>query len=160
GDAFASLRLASGVASVLEVHHALDRVPRPRCDGWVDHDLLFHVDEAVEDLRQGDALHVRTEIAGPHELDIGQLGLHVIGHRAFPAHDDALRPILAYPVDHARGRAGVVGFLKYIRRAFRMRDDLQRGIAVAIAAELFRSEALVHLTGALPGDNPHLGLPG
>ena len=33
--------------------------------------------------------------------------------------------VLAHPVDHAGGRAGVVGFRQHVRRAFRMRDDLR-----------------------------------
>src|SRR5206468_6571351 len=76
GGAFASSRAASETASVLQVHHALDRPPRPFRNHRIDHNLFFHVDETVEDLRQGDALHVRAEITGPHELDIGQFGLH------------------------------------------------------------------------------------
>src|SRR5262245_52020648 len=114
----------SGRASVLQIHHALNRPPRPRCDCGIDHGLLLHVDEAIEDLRQGDALHVRAEIAGPHELDIGQFGLHVVGHRTFRDHDDARWPVLSHPIDHACRRSGVVGFCQHVRRALSMRDDM------------------------------------
>ena len=142
----------------LQTHHPLDRAPRPRGDRRIDHDLLLEVDEAVEDLRQRDPLHVRAEIARPHELDVGQLGLHVVGHRALGDHDHAARPVLAHPVDHAGGRAGIVRLLDHVGRAFRMRDDLQRRVALAVAAQLLGGEALVHLAGARPGDDLHLGL--
>src|SRR5882724_9623568 len=66
------------VSLLLQAHHPLDRAPRPLRDRGVDHDLLLEIDQAVENLRQRDALHVRAEIERPHELDVGQLGLHVI----------------------------------------------------------------------------------
>src|SRR5262249_15229460 len=55
----AALRAASGmtrrdmrVASALQVDHALDSAARLLGDERIDHDLLLHVHEAVEDLRQ------------------------------------------------------------------------------------------------------------
>ena len=41
-----------------------------------------------------------------------------------------------------------------------MGDDLQCRVALAVAAQLVGGEALVHLAGALPGDDLHLGLRG
>src|SRR5215468_1798150 len=38
----------------------------------VDDDLLLEIDEAVENLRQGDPLHVWAKIARTHKLDLGQ----------------------------------------------------------------------------------------
>src|SRR5712671_4877884 len=145
-------------SSALEMDHPLDRAPGLAGDQRVDHDLLLHMDEAVEDLRQGDALHVRAEIARPHEVDVGQLGLDIISHRAFGHHHDPARTPLAHPVDHMRGRAGEVRFLDHVGRAFRMRDDLDRRIALAVAAQFVRGEALMHLAVALPGDDLHAGL--
>src|SRR6185437_12123385 len=69
--------------SVVEVDHALDGRASPIGDGGIDRDLLFEEHEAVENLRQRDALHVRAKIAGPHELDPGRLDRDVIAHRAF-----------------------------------------------------------------------------
>src|SRR5262245_35912896 len=80
------------MASAPQVHHPLDRAARLVGDQRVDHDLLFHVYEAVENLWQRDALHVRAQIARPHELDLRQFRLHVVCHRALGHHDDALRP--------------------------------------------------------------------
>ncbi len=60
-------------------------------------DFLAQVDEAVENLRQRDALHVRAEVARPHELDVRQFGLHVVGHRAFGDHHHALRAACCAP---------------------------------------------------------------
>ena len=51
-----------------------------RGDDGIDHDLLLHIQEAVENLRQRDPLHVRAEIARPGELDVRQLGLDIVGH--------------------------------------------------------------------------------
>ena len=39
--------------------------------------------ERLEDFRQRDALHVRAEIARPHELDVRALDRDVVAHRAF-----------------------------------------------------------------------------
>src|SRR5205823_5832814 len=74
-------------ASPFQIHHALDRAARLLGDRSLDHDLFLEIHEAVENFRQRNPLHVRTEIAGSHELNIGQLGLHVVGHRAFGHHD-------------------------------------------------------------------------
>src|SRR5215831_15399190 len=89
--------------SALQAYHPLDRSACPCGDCRIDHDLLLEVYEAVENLRQRDPLHVRAEIARPHELDVGQFGLHVVGHRAFRDHDHAARALVAHPFDHAGG---------------------------------------------------------
>ena len=47
------------------------------------------VSSAVQDLRQRDALHVRAEIAGPHEFDIGIFDRDIVAHRAFGDHHHA-----------------------------------------------------------------------
>ena len=52
-------------------------------DRGIDRHLLLEEDEAVEDLRQRDPLHMRAEIAGPHELDVRRLDRDVVAHRAF-----------------------------------------------------------------------------
>ena len=41
-----------------------------------------------------------------------------------------------------------------------MRDDLHRRVGLAIGSQLVAGEALMHLAGALPGDDLHLGLRG
>src|SRR5262245_6526079 len=143
-----------------QIHHALDRALRPRHDRGIDHDLFPEMDQAVENLRQRDPLHVRAEIARPHEFDLRQLGLHVVGHRALRHHDHAARRVLAHPVDHAGGGAGVIRLVDHVGRAFRVGDDLQRGIIRAIAAKLLGGEALVHFAGALPRDDLHIGMRG
>ena len=43
-------------------------------DGGIDRHLVLHRLERAADLGQGDPLHVRAEIAGPHELDAGIAG--------------------------------------------------------------------------------------
>src|SRR3954470_2994317 len=69
-------------SSALQMDHPFHRAPRLLGDHRIDGDFLFHVQQAVEDLRQRDALHVRAEIAWLDEFDAGQLGLDVVGHRA------------------------------------------------------------------------------
>src|SRR5215472_17737379 len=49
--------------SVLQVDHPLDRTPRLIRNHRIDGDFLAQVDQAVENLRQRDPLHVRAEIA-------------------------------------------------------------------------------------------------
>src|SRR5262249_31049271 len=142
----------------LQAYHPLDRSARPRGDRRIDYDLFSEIDEALENLRQRDPLHMRAEIARTHELDVGQFGLHVVGHRALRAHADAARAALAHPLDHAGGRAGIVRLCEHVGRAFRMRDDLERRVALAVAAKLVGGEALVHLAGAVPGYDLHLGV--
>src|SRR5437764_15013157 len=95
GGAFAPSRLPSRAASALQVHHARNRASSPLSNREIDHDLFLHVHEAVENLRQGDALHVRAQITWPHELDIWQLGLHIVSHRAFRDRDDTPWLVLA-----------------------------------------------------------------
>src|SRR6185437_12942971 len=68
--------------SILQVDHPLDRTPRLRGDRGIDGDFLAQVNEALQNVGQRDALHVRTEIARPRHLDVRQLGLHIVGHRA------------------------------------------------------------------------------
>src|SRR5262245_12975282 len=145
---------------VSQIHYALDRASRPRRDRGIDHDLFPEMDQAVENLGQHDPLHVRAEIARPDEFDLGQLGLHVVGHRALRHHDHPARTVLAHPVDHAGGGAGVIRLADHVGRAFRVGDDLQRGIIRAIAAQLLGGKTLVHLAGALPGDDLHAGMRG
>src|ERR1700704_3804944 len=48
--------------SMFQIHHPLDRAPGPGGDRGIDDHLLLEVDEAVENLRQRDALHVRAEV--------------------------------------------------------------------------------------------------
>ena len=56
------------------------------------------------------------------------------------------------------GGAGEISLGDHIGRAFRMGDDPDRGICLAVTAQLLAGEALMHLAGAMPGDNLHLGL--
>ncbi len=142
----------------LQIDHTVDCVPRLYGDRRIDHDLFPKVDQTVENFRQSDALHVRAEIARTHEFDIGQLGVDIVGHRAFRDHGDAARTPGADPVDHTCGRARVIGLCDHIGRALGMGNDHERRVALAIAPQLLTGEALVHLAGAMPGDDLHLGL--
>ena len=42
-----------------------------RGDGGIDRHLVLHGLERAADLRQGDPLHVRAEVARPHEVEVG-----------------------------------------------------------------------------------------
>src|SRR5689334_21743058 len=61
-------------SSILQVDHPLDRAACARGDRRIDRDFLAQVNEALQDIRQRDALHVRAEIARLHHLDVRQLG--------------------------------------------------------------------------------------
>ncbi len=122
--------------SILQIDHPLDRTPRAFRERGIDRDLLAKREQAVQNVGERDALHVRAEIAGAKHLHVRQLGADIVGHRAFRDHDQPPRPPLAHPVDHVRGRAGEVGFRQHVRRTFGMRDDLHGRIGLAIGAQL------------------------
>src|SRR5262245_50484882 len=143
---------------VVEIDHALHGRARPLGDAWVDRDFLLEEHEAVEDRRKRDALHVRTEIAGPHELHLRRFDRDVIAHRALRDEQHLGRLVVLDPFDHARGGAGVVGLLDHVLVAFGMRDDLDARIRLAIGAELGAREALMHLAMTLPGNDLDRGL--
>src|SRR6202000_434190 len=65
---------------VLQIDHPFDRTPRLFRDHGIDDDFLAQIDQAVQNLRQRDPLHVRAEIARAHHLDVWQFGLHVVAH--------------------------------------------------------------------------------
>src|SRR5262245_33373698 len=65
-----------------QLQHALDGAACPRCDRRLNGNLMGHGFERVADLRQGDALHVRAQIAGPHKFEIGVLQSDIVAHRA------------------------------------------------------------------------------
>src|SRR5712691_6970309 len=59
---------------VLQIDHPLDRAPRSLRDDGIDRDLLAQVEQALQDVRQRDPLHVRAQIAGLDHFDVGQFG--------------------------------------------------------------------------------------
>src|SRR5258705_12136189 len=89
--------------SILQVDHPLGLIPRLPGNRGIDGDFLTQVNQAVQNLGQGDPLHVRTQIARPYHFDIRHLGLDIVGHRAFRDHHHALWTLAAHPVDHVRG---------------------------------------------------------
>ncbi len=129
-------------------------------DGRVDRHLVLHRLQRVPDLRQGDLLHVRAEIAGPHELDVGMLDGDVVAHRALGHQHDAPRLLLADIVDHRRGRAGEVGHGHDLGRAFGVGEDNDARMAGAELLDVGGGEALVHLAVARPGDDLDAGFGG
>src|SRR5262245_50470942 len=145
-------------ASMVEVDHALDRGAGTLGDGGIDRDLLLEEDEAFEDLRQRDPLHMRAEIAWPHEGDVRRLDGDVVAHRALGHEQHFRRLVVLDPLDHARGRAGEIGFRQHVGRTFGVGDDLHAGIGLAIGAELLAGEEFMHLAMTLPGDDLNGGL--
>ena len=65
-----SERIVSIASSLADRQHALDGAAGAVGDGGIDRHLVLHGLERAADLGQGDALHVRAEIAGPHEVDV------------------------------------------------------------------------------------------
>src|SRR3954447_22536711 len=63
--------------SVLQIDHPLDRAPCARRKRWIDRHFLAERQQALQDVGERDALHVRAEIAGAQHLDIRQLGTHI-----------------------------------------------------------------------------------
>ena len=56
-----------------------------------------------------DPLHVRAQVAGPHELGVRRVAGDVVGHRALGDQHHLLRLARQHIVVHRRGRAGEVG---------------------------------------------------
>src|SRR5262249_55338916 len=139
--------------SALQMDHPLDGAAGARGGCRIDFHLLAKIHEAVENLRQRDALHLVAGIGGTHEFDAWRFRLPVIGHRALGDHHHLLRPLVLDEVDHRRGRAGEVGLRDHVGRALGMGKDLHARIAFAIAPQLLGSETLVHFAVALPGDD-------
>ena len=102
-------RIAHGLAG-LHRQHAVDR-PRaraPRSAGSTTH-FRGHGLKRMQNPSQRDALHVRAEIAGPHEFDIGIFDRDIVAHRAFGDHhhalrDDACRHSRSWPRSSRRNR--------------------------------------------------------
>src|SRR5580765_3131204 len=69
-SSIASLRAVLAAASAFQVDHALDGQPRACGDHRIDHHGFPELNQAIEDLRQRDPAHVRTEVARPHQLDV------------------------------------------------------------------------------------------
>src|SRR5665213_2642107 len=85
------LRSCSG----LHGQHAVDRGFRAERDiGGHDH-FGGHGLERMQDAVQGNALHVRAQVAGPHELHLGMLHRDIVAHRAFGDHHHPARLAVA-----------------------------------------------------------------
>src|SRR5215218_2181754 len=132
--------------------HPLDRAPGPFGHGGLDEHLGGHRLQRAADAAQRDALHVGTEVAGPHELGAGRLERHVVGHRALGHHHHPLGLAALHDVDHPGGGAHVVGLGQHVGRALGMGDDLQTRRLGPVAAQVGTCEALVHHAGAFPED--------
>src|SRR5215467_11821159 len=104
----------NGAGLAFEMNHPLHRPSRFLSDQWIEHDLVLHGEQTVENLWQRDPLHVRAQIARLHELDIRHFDPHVVGHRAFGHHHDSARPFGPNEVDHMCGRAGEVGLGQHV----------------------------------------------
>jgi hypothetical protein len=116
--------------------------------------------QGSQDARQGDALHVRAQVAGLDELHIGKLDGDVAGHRALGDHRHLLRVHFRHVLDHRRGRADIIGLLQDVIGALRMGHDVDAGVHAAELPQLGTGEALVHLAGTCPHHQFDLGLAG
>ena len=77
----------------------------------------------------GHILHGRVKFG------VRRLGRDIGRHRAFRNKNNAGRFAVLNPLDHAAGRAGIVGSLYHIRRAFGVRQDFDARLGLAVAAE-------------------------
>src|SRR5690606_18737970 len=50
--------------------HPFNRQPRPIGDGRIHRDFVRHGLQARQDVFQGNALHMRAQVAGPHEIHV------------------------------------------------------------------------------------------
>ena len=103
-----------------------------------------------------DALHVRAQVAGPHELDLRVESRHVVAHRALGHEGHTGRALLADEVGHPGGRSGKVGCRHHLRRRLRVGQHHHVRIALAHLTDVLGGEALVHLAVPGPGDDLNL----
>ena len=120
----------------------------------------LHGLQRAPDLWQRDALHVRAQIARPHELDVGVLDRDVVAHRALGHQHHPPRLLVGDIAAHGGGRAGEVGLGHDLGRALGMRQHDHARMLLAQLADLGRREALVHLAVPGPGDDLDPGLGG
>ena len=116
--------------------------------------------ERLEDLGQGDPLHVGAQVAGPHELVLGEVDRHVVAHGALghqqhprrPARSDGATMPEVDPTKSAAASTsgGHSGCARTSRSA----------VGLAEAADLVAGEALVDDAVALPQDHLDVGLRG
>src|SRR5215218_1314385 len=78
------------------LEHALDRTTGRSDQGRVDGDFVLQPLQGTTDVRKGDPLHVRAQIARPHELNVWVLQRDVVAHRALGHEHDAGGPPLAH----------------------------------------------------------------
>ena len=119
-------------------------------DLGIDLDLVLVGLQRVADVLQRDPLHVRTEIAGPDELDIGMQHRDVVAHRALRQQHHPGRSLLRHEARHRRGRSGEVRFRDDLGRAFRMRENGDAGVVFANSPNVESSEELMDFAMALP----------
>src|SRR5262249_54914300 len=67
----------NGAGLAFEMNHPLHRPSRFLGHQRIDHDLVLHGQQTVEDLWQRDPFHVRAEIARLDELNVGDFDPHV-----------------------------------------------------------------------------------
>src|SRR5580698_4599444 len=144
--------------SGLHRQHALDGDTGAGRDGFVHHDFMRHGLKRMKNAVQSDALHVRAEIAGPHEIDVGIFDGEIVAHRAFRHHYHAAGMVLADIADHGSGRTGEIGLRDHLRRAFGMGEHGDAGILLAEAADFLGGETLMHFAGTGPGNHFDPGL--
>src|SRR5581483_3253414 len=138
--------------------HARHRVAGAVPHRGIDAYFVLHRREGVPDILQADALHVRAEIARPHELDVRALGGDVVAHRAFGDHHHGRRTLALHVGCHAGGRTHEIRLGQDVRRALRMREHGDAGMSGAIRTDFRAGEALVHLAAAGPGHDLDLRL--
>ncbi len=114
----------------------------------------------MADIAKRDPLHVRAEIAGPDEFEIGVLDRDVVAHRAFRQQHHARRPLFGDIGGYRRRGAGEISLGQHLRRTFRMREHDDARMIFAQLPHFLGAEALMHLAMPGPGDHLDLGLGG
>src|SRR5580700_4778410 len=94
-----------------ELEHSLDRAARPLRNLRSDRNFVLHGLQRMQDLWQRVSLHVRAEIARPHEFDARITPRHVVGYRTLRHEQDARPSSFAfargvYPERSRRTRVG------------------------------------------------------
>ena len=143
-----------GAARIAHRQHAVDRARAParRSAGSTITSVVM-VSSECRIFGKRDALHVRAEIAGPHEIDVGIFGRDIVAHRAFGDHHharrvDACRHSRSSPRSTRRNRPPRplrAGIRDGPERRCRDWPRDRRGYR--------RRETLMHFAAALPGDD-------
>src|SRR3954451_24329858 len=148
-----SSRVDNIVVPSAHLEHARDRTTGRSDQDGVDRDLMLQALQGAPDVGERDPLHVRAQIAGPHELDVRVLQRDVVAHRALGHEHDPGGTSLADIVHHRGCGAREIRLSHHLGWTFWMSEHDDPWMHLAEFADVLRREPLMHLAVTRPGNH-------